>query len=141
MQKAAAFLRKGRIFLHPYARTTLGFWIFSLPVYVADESDQDVGGKLLAVLSNSAEGIPHPATWKGLTDPLLQAAGVRSFDSFTKFTRCLDITCDEDAVVLIPTKNGGPRDAFLHLNDKAITCSPSESDLASAVRTAFQNCE
>jgi hypothetical protein len=142
MKKAAAFLRKGKIFLHPYSRTTQGFWIFSLPVVVADENDEDLGGKLLTILSNSAESVPHPATWKGLTDPLLKAAGVRSFASFTKFANGVDITRDEDGVItFMPTKNGGPRNAFLHLDDKLIRSSAAEEDLESALRAAFAACE
>jgi hypothetical protein len=142
MKKAAAFLRKGKIFLHPYSRTTQGFWVFSLPVVAADESDKDIGSKLLTTLSNSAESVPHPATWKGLTDPLLKAAGVRSFDSFTKFASGVDITRDEDgAVTLMPTKNGGPRNAFLHLDDKLIRSSAAEEDLEIALKAAFAACE
>jgi hypothetical protein len=141
MKKAAAFLRNGKIFLHPYSRTTRGLWIFSTPVLVASESDQDIGGQLLRALSKSAENVVHPATWKGLTNLLLKAAGMRSFDAFAKSAIGLDICCAEGNVTLIPTKNGDPGNAFLHLNDKAIKCEASEGKLADALRAAFDACE
>jgi hypothetical protein len=141
MKKAAAFLCKGKIFLHPYSRTTLGFWIFSTPVLVASESDKDIGGQLLEVLSKSAENVAHPTIWKGLTDPLVKTAGMRSFDAFAKSAIVVDICCDEGNVTLIPTKNGGPQNAFLHLNDKMIKCEASEGKLTDALRTAFDACE
>jgi hypothetical protein len=141
MKKAAAFLRDGKVFLHPYSRTTDGFWIFSTPVLIAGESDENIGGQLLTVLSESTENVPHPTTWKGLTNPLLRAAGIRSFDTFARSAKCVDISCDEGSVTLTPTKNGGLRRAFLYLNDKVIKCEPSEGRLTGALRSAFDTCE
>jgi hypothetical protein len=89
---AAAFLRHGKIFLHPYSKTTGGFWIFSLPVFVIDEGDDGVGARVLRVLSESRESLPHPKLWKGLTDPLTRAAGVRSFNAFAKGAKCVNVS-------------------------------------------------
>jgi hypothetical protein len=105
------------------------------------EVDTNIAGRLLAALSNSREDVPHPTTWKGLTGPLLKAAGVRSFDAFAKPAKGVDISQDESGVVLIPTKNGGPRNAFLHLTDRALKSDTSDTSLTSALRAAFDACE
>jgi hypothetical protein len=141
VKKAAAFMRDGAIYLHPYSQTTQGFWIFSLPVLVTSTEDAGIGEKLLMVLSQSVDGVSHPKTWKGLTDPLLKAARVKSFDAFAKSAKSVDISLDESGLMFTPTLNGGPKRAFLHLNDRATRCQPSEADAMHALLDAFEACE
>jgi hypothetical protein len=81
-KRAAAFLRDGKLFLHPYCQSTEGFWIFCTPVVVTQFNMGGFGAKVLEVLQESKQGVPHPATWKGLTDPLNRAAKARSADAF-----------------------------------------------------------
>jgi len=141
VRKAAAFTRDHIIYLHPYSQTTQGFWIFSLPVLVTSVDDADLGKKLLMVLSQSVDGVSHPKTWSGLTDPLAKAARVRSFDAFARSAKSVDVSLDESCLVFTPTKNGGPKRAFLHLNDKAIRCQRSDAQATSALLAAFDACE
>jgi hypothetical protein len=83
MQTATAYLRKNKVFVHPDARTTDGVWIFWLPVLMQDAVDgAELDAKILEALANSREGVPHPTDWTGLGEPLLQAAGVKSWNSF-----------------------------------------------------------
>lgn len=128
--------------MHPYSRTTHGFWIFSPPVTIVDEGDEGVGRELLRILSESREDVPHPDSWKGLTDPLTRAAGVRSFNALIKGAKSVDICLDDNGVVFIPTLNGGLGRAFLHLKDKAMrTTSRDDTAVATALRAAFAACE
>jgi|SRR5579859_7291122 len=140
-ESAAAFLRNGKIFLHPELRTTQGVWIFAEPVTVASESSRDLGAQVLAALSQSSSIVAHPATWKGITDPLLRAAGVRSFSAFARSARCVGIYLDENGMALTPMENRGPGKGFIHLNDKAIRCQQTKRDAANALRAAFDACE
>jgi hypothetical protein len=141
IKRAAAFLQSGKIFLHPYSHTTEGFWIFSTPVIVIGEGDEGIGRQVLRVLSESRQDVVHPKSWKGLTDPLLRAAGLRSFDAFAKSAKGVEIFLDDNEVAFIPTKNGGPRNAFLHLNDKTVRSEPSEEKIAGALGASFNACE
>jgi hypothetical protein len=141
VKRAAAFMRKEKMFLHPDSRTTRGFWILSTPVVVATKDDKDLGAKIMMVLSQSRDGVPHPVSWKRLTDPLLRAAGARSFAAFAESAKSVDISLEDGRMVFTPSKNGGPRNAFLHLNDKSIRCLPSEAEAADCLRAAFDACE
>ncbi|SRR5712691_549403 len=141
MRQAAAFLRNGKVFLHPYSGTTAGFWIFSMPVLVLNEGDENTGAQILLALSNSRENIPHPPTWTGLVDPLLNTAGVKSFNSFMKGAKCVDVSHDQKGVTFTPTTNGGPRKGFVALTGKGIKAGTSEEELTRGLRAAFDACE
>jgi hypothetical protein len=84
-----------------------------MPVLVVAEGDKSVGQQLLTVLSKSTQNILHPTSWKGLTNPLLQAAGVRSFDTFAKSAKSVDVCVDDKGMLFTPTKNGGPPEGVL----------------------------
>lgn len=141
MKKAAAFLRNGKVFLHPDSRTTKGFWIFSEPVLVTGAAEKNLGLKLLTTLSHSKNGIPHPVSWKGLTNPLLKIAKVRSFDAFADDCKSVSACLDGDGLLLTPSKNRGQGNRFLHLPDKAIRCRPFEMEIERCLREAFDACE
>jgi hypothetical protein len=141
VKKAAAFQRAGKIFMHPYSETTQGFWIFSEPVAVAQAADNRLGAELLAILSKSETRIPHPASWKGLTAPLLKAAGARSFDEFARLARSVDAYLEGGLVTLTPTTNGGPGASFLHANERAIRCRAVDDELTKALTMAFEACD
>ena len=141
VKKAAAFQRGGNIFMHPYSETTQGFWIFSDPVLVVRDTDPAIASQLLDALSKSAKNVTHPTSWKGLTAPLLRAAGVRSFDAFTKSAKGVDVCLEGDCIMFTPTSNGGPKKAFLHLNHKVIRCRATEAEVTGALRAAFDACE
>ena len=118
-----------------------GLWIFSLPVVVLGEGDEGIGCQALRILSTSRYDVPHPKSWKDLTYPLLKAAGVGSFNAFAKSTKGVEILLDDSGITITPTKNGGPPDGFLHLNDKAVRSGPSEEEIARTLRAIFDACE
>jgi hypothetical protein len=137
---ASAYLRNGKVFLRPVSRTTQGSWRASDPVLLASESDKDLGSKVLDVLSRSMQGVPERAPEKEHDDPMLKAAGLRSFNAFSDFAKCVSISMDDDVVVLTPTKNGGPRNRFLFLA-KEIKCRALSAEVDTALRNAFDACE
>jgi hypothetical protein len=142
MRTAVAFERNNKVFIHPYAETAQGLRIFSEPVSVVSKSDdQQVAGQVLAALDASEKKVPHPASWKGIVSPLLKAAGVRSFAAFAKGAKCVEIGLEGETLVFTPTTNGGPREGFLHLNDRQIRCSATEVEIVRGIRLAFDACE
>jgi hypothetical protein len=144
-KSAAAYLRNGRIYLHPDSRTIKGFWIACEPILVTSENDKGLGEQVLQILAKSTENIPDPESlassdsWNSIK-ALVRAAGVRSYEAFANFAQCVGILLDDTGVVFTPTRNGGPRKRFLYLKQK-IRCQPVETEVAAALMAAFDACE
>src|ERR1700732_4307283 len=139
---AVAYLRAGKIYLHPDSRTIKGFWIACEPILVTSENDIDLGGQILQVLAESKENIPDPESlatsdsWNSIK-ALVKAAGVRSDEALADFTKCVGIMLDDKEVVFTPTLNGGYRRRFLNLKRK-IRCTPVEAEVAAGLIAAFE---
>jgi hypothetical protein len=145
MKSAAAYLRDGKIFLHPDSRTIKGFWIACEPVLVTSEDDKNLGAHLLQILATSTEGIPDPESlvtgdsWSAIKT-LVKAAGARSYEGFADSAQCVGVRLDDAGVEFTPTRNGGPRKRFLYLK-KRMRCNPVEAEVARALIEAFDACE
>jgi len=145
VKSAAAYLRADKIYLHPYSRTIKGFWIAREPIVVTSENDKSLGEQVLQILGRSTENIPDPESlatsdsWSSIR-ALVKAAGVRSYEAFADFAKCVGVSLDQTGVDFTPTRNGGPRKRFLYLKNK-IRCQPVEAEVARALREAFDACE
>src|SRR6185437_1609930 len=93
-----AYLRAGNVYLHPNVKTTTGLWIFAEPVLVAGEGDDCVADQLLGLLSVRRQVVPHPKSWKGLTDPLMKAAKVRSYKAFVASAKYIEVAQEADTI-------------------------------------------
>lgn len=113
MKKATSYLRGQRVFTHASSKTTAGVWILELPVLVADAGDVETLGQQVAqALHASKEGDPHPVSWKGIFDPVLKLAGVKTWGTFVKTTRCVEVEGLPDHVSFISTDNLGSDGGF-----------------------------
>jgi hypothetical protein len=145
VKRAAAYLRNGKIYLHPDSRTIKGFWIACEPIVVTSENDKSLGQQVLQVLARSAENVPDPESqatsdsWN-VMKTLVKVAGVRSYEVFADSAKCVGIRLDDADVVFTPTLNGGYRRRFLNLKTK-IRCQPIEADVAMGLFAAFEACE
>lgn len=74
-------------------------------------------------------------------NPLLKLAGVRSFNAFAKSVTRVEIGMDDETVTLIPMQNGGPKEGFIHLNEKALLSEADEEALGTAAIAALALCE
>lgn len=114
MKLATVFRRRAHFIIHPSSCSTDGLWIGSEP-YVrlpVDCTDGQLGATLLSALESSKTGVPHPTEWKGLLEPLLQAAGVKSWGAFAKNAVCVLVSEEADNIELVPTVNLGAREGF-----------------------------
>jgi hypothetical protein len=142
---AAAYLRAGKIYLHPDSRTIKGFWIACEPILVTSESDRSLGEQVLQTLAKSTENVPDPESlatsdsWNS-TKALNKAAGVSSYEAFADSAKCVGILLDSKEVVFTPTLNGGYRRRFLNLKTK-LRCQPVEAEVAASLMAAFEACE
>jgi hypothetical protein len=145
MKGAAAYLRDGKIFLHPDSRTIKGFWIACEPVLVTSAADKNLGAKLLQMLARSSDGVPDPGSlakadsWS-VTKTLVKAAGTRSYEGFADSAHYVGVRLDDVGVEFAPTRNAGPRERFLYLK-KRIRCNPVESEVVASLIEAFEACE
>lgn len=113
MKKAISYLRGQRVFTHASSKTTAGVWVLELPVLVADAADvETLGRQVVQALNASKEGVPHPVSWKGIFDPVLELAGIKSWATFVKSARCVGIECTSEEVSFISTENLGASGGF-----------------------------
>jgi hypothetical protein len=61
-------------------------------VLLADSNDPGQLGKaVFDALDGSQENVLHPTCWKGLFDPVLRLAGVKSWSAFARSAKCVEI--------------------------------------------------
>jgi hypothetical protein len=145
LKTATAYLRKGRVILGPMSVTTAGVGINVEPFSnVGTEDIVELGKRVLQSLEASRQGVPHPRQdqWKGLLEPMLNAAGVKSWGAFAKTAKQVDIQFDTNRVSFYPRKNLGPRHGFGSLpTEKVRTCDPTDIEVGAVLLSAFEDAE
>jgi hypothetical protein len=139
VKAAAIYERKGKLYVHSSSKTTVGVWIINEPTFAVDkENISDIGRLIKACLAASREGIPHPSSFMGLFNSVLDLAGVKSFGTFIKSAKCVEVeTSDGASVTLIPTRNGGLNEGFTPLPNKTETTLGSDEALGAAAVSAL----
>ena len=109
MKHVSIYERNGEFYIQADSTTTVGLWVADGDCYtISVDSDYDEIGKYLFVaLNNSRADIPHPTElkeWNNLTVPLLKAAKVKSWSTFSKGTKLIQVNMDND-IRISPTEN------------------------------------
>lgn len=114
MKAATAYKRGNILYLHSSSKTTAGVWIATPPfaTVLTDTTVLAKGEAILEAINASQDGVPHPTSWNGLINPLLELAGVRTWATFMKSAVCVGIEFDDGRLKLIPNRNLGPKDGF-----------------------------
>lgn len=120
MRTAEIYAKRGRLYVGSCARTTTGLWIGHGPVAVVEASAPpvEIAAIVENAVQNSVSGVPHPASPKDVSAPLLTAAGARTFGAFARGAKLVRISADESGVVVIPTRNGGSTEGFVDLPER-----------------------
>ncbi len=108
MKRAVALLRKGKVLIDWYSKTTAGVWVGSGPVFVVEDTDfQLLTERVRDALNASTEGIKHPSQdeWKAIQAPMLQAAGVKSWKTLAKGAKAVGLECEGTLVKMVPSIN------------------------------------
>lgn len=139
MKAATIYERNGKLYVHSSSKTTAGVWVINAPVVTArKENVGEIGRSIRACLAASREDVPHPKSFTNLFDPMLTLAGVKSFSTFVKSAKCVEVeTVNDETVMLIPTRNEGAEDGFTPLSNKTKTADGSDDDLGSAAVAAL----
>lgn len=138
MKVATIYERRGNLYVHSSSKTTAGVWVISAPVLTVAEKDAVVLGRSVRrCLDASSEGVPHPKSFANISDPLLALAGLKSFNTFAKSAKCVEVEMVGETAILIPTRNGGEEDGFVPLPEKAQVADGTYEALGSAAVAAL----
>lgn len=139
MKICSVYQRKESLFIQPSCRTDQGVWIVRGEVATLQlgSSDLLLGERLLAALDESRT-VPHPRSWKGLTDPLLAVAGVKSWKTFSRSSRLVSVEFGQSGKA-VPYLNLGHVEGFEPLaeNEVAVEDVSSASAWGRAARHAL----
>ena len=141
MKRATIYRRKAQFYVHASSRTMDGVWILTEPCLCLDQesSDRELGEAVQQALDSSRSGIPHPRSWKGLLDPLLKQAGVKSWNTFSKTALCVEIEEEDGQVSIVPTENLGVEDGYqADPSRAAVVANGMVEDLGSQARRLLQ---
>ncbi|MDH2353953.1 hypothetical protein QCM80_25310 [Bradyrhizobium sp. SSUT112] len=118
--------------------------MISAPVFDLEANNVlGLGEATLQALQLSKDGIPHPAPeeWSKLFDPILNAARVRSWNTFVRSTKDVIVRFETNRVIYIPTRNLGPRDGFAPLPERERSSAPTVAETGTALLAAFDDAE
>ena len=142
MKRAAAYCRAGRVFVHSQSQTKDGFWILAEPVLACDGGDTAaIGQCILEALRGSKHGVRTPDWRTDIANPLLQLAGIKSYNAFAKTAKSVGIELEDGHVRIIPSRNGGPRTGFVQIAEKTREATVDPSELGRELMAAFDDCE
>ncbi|WP_433350327.1 hypothetical protein [Micromonospora sp. CA-111912] len=138
---AALDLRRGRHVAHSSSLTGDGMWIANGAFELLDEpADALLGAAVRRMLDASRIGVPTPDLRGGPSPfaPALDALGLRSWATYAKGTRHVDVEQDGATVLVSPTRNGGAREGFVGLTGQAVRLTaPGDEELGGALRAAL----
>ena len=142
VKRASAYSRGGKVYLYAEARTKDGIWISTEPVMTCDPEDiSALGQYILDALKRSKQGVRDPGRRKDLTAPLLQLAGVKSYNTFARLAKNVGIRQEGDRILFIPTRNGGPGTGFVPVDKKSRETHADVEGLGKMLLVAFEDCE
>ncbi|HEX5515847.1 MAG TPA: hypothetical protein VFY81_15720 [Gammaproteobacteria bacterium] len=109
-------MRAANVYFHPDAwivhaqhRTTAGVLLHGAPVFrlPTDATSAELGRAVRDALAGYRDGIPHPATWKGIGTEFLKLAGFRSWRSLREQSKSCWIAESDSDLTFTPLRNGG----------------------------------
>lgn len=139
----SCFLRKGVVYIRSYARATTGVWIGHGPVFTASPDDvATLGQHLHDAVAYSIHGVAHPPQdqRREAAKPMLEAAGVKSWQSLARGAKHVGIRAVGDRITFTPSaryhEKGG-----MKLDDQAIEAVADSASLGVLLQQAFARCE
>lgn len=140
---ASIYMRDNHLFIFTQSRTTTGLWIEEGPVVtVPVTAVGKIGDVARDRLSASKDGVRHPTQeeWPERDRAFAKALGARSFGTFTKGAKCLNLRIDGERIVIVPTNNEGRRRGFTQIEEKARDAGGPEAELGAQIMRALDDC-
>jgi hypothetical protein len=138
--------RKGKFYVVSEARMRYGRfangWVAVADEGVADETLGDLVRQALAE-SKFVSTMPNLREPDSPTSAMLAAAGVKSYHGYAKSAREVAVSLNDSisGFLMVPTRNGGPREGWVQLEDLAIHLDADASDeqIGANVRNAMRS--
>ena len=133
------YLRKGKFFISALHKTEAGFWVADPEKTVLEGSDESsLQQAVVAALARSKNGVPTPPRGANIVGPLLTAANVSSWSTFSKLAKCVDVHLGNGELEITPYRNMGGTDGYEPISEKVLKLSEGSEGLGKAVLTAFE---
>jgi hypothetical protein len=148
MKRAVVYLRSNGWFLHAISKTTDGVGI-ETPPRIKLESDappHEIGHAIFEVLQGSTQGLPHPsvAELERGFKPMMDLAGVKTWDAFARRTSSVSIRTDPPSEWLIvePWENAGTKRGFVQMPNLSVRVRMDAplAEIGEAIQKAMQLC-
>jgi hypothetical protein len=144
MKNSEALLRPDAWYCSPYNKTTAGAWIGVEPIVKIppDAPAAVLGATLIELLAASTGPVPHPTDWKKLLEPLLTAAGVKSWRALAAGAKSVSVESDGAFYTVCPSARDR-RNNFLPLPERDIRLpiSATAEELGKAIQKGASLCE
>lgn len=140
MRCATVYQRKQELLVHAMSKTVDGVWVLTAPCerLTVDVPDDVLGGAVRAAPGMSRADVPHPRDFRSVTEPLLRAAGVKTWSVFARGAVCVEIEeAEPGSFELIPTDNRGSAEGFVPRDGRQKVQSTKEIDIGRAVRASL----
>jgi hypothetical protein len=146
MKMASLYERNRDWYVQPMSQTTSGLWVASRPLVRIDSyaSRESKGQAALDALNASRLSVPLPSDPNGLFDPILEIAQARSYESFMKHARHIQLTLESDRLTVIPyEKARKPRGTLLGIPEKTIelAAGATPEEIGAAMEEALSRCK
>lgn len=146
MKSASIYLKDGVIRIISKAKTLEGAIMEEKPVFFLQETDpfEAIGQKTLEALSLFGKVIPYPKNqeaWKARQLEWCKSMKIKSWRTFAKGTKSLDIEMDNNNIIITPLKNMGSKEGFDWLENKSRPAPTDPEKLGRAILEAFDDCE
>jgi hypothetical protein len=117
-----------------------GVWVASSPCAISDVGDVDkIGRDISHALEVSRVGVPRPDSWERVVDPLLFAAGVKSWSAFARSAKLVAIEAHDGRVLFLPMLNWGSRGGFQRTGAGELSVDATSDLLGSSLLEAFKS--
>jgi hypothetical protein len=137
VKQAVAYKRGNKFIVASSSTTTAGVWLQEGPyaTLATNASAETIGEAIISALGRSRAGIPHPTDWKRITEPLLAAAGVKTYSTFAKAAQMVLVQLEDDRILLLPMNYGGSKEGFVanEEHEQTVRSSASAKELADAL--------
>lgn len=146
-RSAGIYSRSDQLLVYPYFKTTAGLSLAGEPVIVLGKSasDADLGTAVTESLQQHKTGLPHPgpSDFADLPQPILKAAKVKSWSTFSKGALSCSISEDTVELAVTPMRKGPTKSSFLFMPEREVVLPlpATTAQIGAAVREALARCE
>jgi hypothetical protein len=94
------YVWQGKAYLPVQARTELGVWMDTEPVYVADVTTEELLSAVQKILMAGHLQVPHPTReeWRRHKDPVLTATGARNWKELARTGASYSIRWNDEGI-------------------------------------------